>query len=348
VAAPVRRAHAPAAADWRDHFGVWVLVMGLVLAAYTLASPSPLSLADPSARPRFLSIGAGALLVVLLLWRACGASSPSFAPSPSPSPSSSAWSSRWSPIVAALLGVLTVALSRSLWRATMTAGPAAIGALLAVVVLALAEWLVRRPADVRAGVGLALVAGAATGGPLAAAALGWPLGALVVARASRRHYRWPAWAAAIFAVVATLAALGLGAWARGPAPSHLSDLAGRLFLVPIFRALAHLSMEGLARAASELVDQVGILGLLVAATGLPRLRRTSLVFTFWPLCAGLTLRAVLGNGPEGTIGLIVAASSLPLPLAAGMVRLGERLGRAAPPAVAVIGVIVAIWPLLAN
>ena len=46
--------------------------------------------------------------------------------------------------------------------------------------------------------------------------------------------------------------------------------------------------------------------------------------------------------------MIVAASSLALPLAAGMVRLGERLGRAALPAVAVIGVIVAIWPLLAH
>ena len=39
---------------------------------------------------------------------------------------------------------------------------------------------------------------------------------------------------------------------------------------------------------------------------------------------------------------------LALPLAAGTVRLGERLGRAAVPAAAAIGVIVVVWPLLAR
>jgi uncharacterized membrane protein (DUF441 family) len=64
--------------------------------------------------------------------------------------------------------------------------------------------------------------------------------------------------------------------------------------------------------------------------------------------AGLGLRATLGADADGTIGIILAAAAVTLPLAAGTVRLAERLGRAAVPAAAAIGVIVVVWPLLAR
>ena len=103
-----------------------------------------------------------------------------------------------------------------------------------------------------------------------------------------------------------------------------------------------------ARAAAELADQVGILGLLVAAAGVSRLTAGARVATLWPLAAGLVLRAALGSDADGTIGIIVAVAAVALPLAAGTVRLAERLGRAAVPAAAAIAVIVVVWPLLAR
>ncbi len=126
------------------------------------------------------------------------------------------------------------------------------------------------------------------------------------------------------------------------------DLARHLVLVPVWRAVACLTAAGLARAVAELADQVGILGLLVAAAGMTRLRAGARVGTLWPLLAGLVLRAALGADADGTIGIIIAAAAVALPLGAGTVRLGERLGRAAVPAAAAIAVIVVVWPLLAR
>jgi hypothetical protein len=161
----------------------------------------------------------------------------------------------------------------------------------------------------------------------------------------RRRERWATPAPIVFGLAALVSIAGL---ARGSASIAAGDLARHLFLVPVWRAVASIRVADLARAAAELADQVGVLGLLVAAAGVPRLTAGARVATFWPLLAGLCLRAALGGDADGTIGIIVAAAALALPLAAGTVRLAERLGRAAVPAAAAISVIVVVWPLLAR
>ncbi len=353
--------------DWRDHFGVWVALGGAAFLGYALAAPvlSPASvtpllraglepgisalwlalargaagfpLGDPLAHVRAISIASAAAAVALLLWRTAHATTDIGGRAPGVLHPTE--------IIGGLAAALTVALSRSLLTAATVAGPVAVGALLALATLVLAERVGRAPSDRRAGLGLAVIAGALAGGPLAAAALGWPLATLVGLRAMRRRQRWPALGPALVAIAALIAVVRL---ATGSAPLELGALAGRLFLVPVVRAVARVSGAGVARAAAELADQVGVIGLLVAAVGLPRLRWRALVFTVWPLGGGLILRAAFGGGAEGTIGIIVAVSAVALPLAVGMVRLAQRLGRAEVPAVAAIGVMVALWPLLAK
>jgi hypothetical protein len=358
------RAHEPP--RWRAHFGVWatlagVIFGGLVLAAppappATIAAPAPgggavdagmsvvwlalartltlLVLGEPQARLRLLSCAAAAVSVVLLFWRASSDQRIS-----GDHPDAAA------PIVGASFGTLAVALSRSFFQAATSAGPLAVGALLAIAALTLAERVLRSPGDARAGWGLAAVAGVAVGGPMGAAALGWPLAGLAVLRALRRRARWLVPAAILFATVALVSLVGL---ARVPGRMPVGALARQVLLVPLLRGLGRLTGAALVAAAADLSDQIGVLGLLVAATGLLRLRRVALVFTLWPLVGGLVLRAVWGPGPEGTIGLITAVSALALPIGVGTGRLAERLGRAALPAAATIGVIVATWPLLAR
>jgi hypothetical protein len=288
-----------------------------------------------------------------------GAPSPFAAPTPSrpapPSWSASLLSSRGAvEMVAAVLAVATVALSRSFFSAATTATPAAVGAALALGILFLAERVAHHRSDQRAGLALALVAGLGAGGPLAAAALGWPIALLLTLWALRRGERWPLLAPVIFVAGAGIKLMLV---VRAPGGVALGALGRHLLLFPIVGALARLSGHALLAAAAGLGEEIGILAVLVAGLGLltmvtaPRPdgdQLRSLAFTLWPLGAGLVLRAALGPGPDGTVGAIAAASALALPLAGGMVRMASRLGRARLPAAAAIGVIVAVWPLLAR
>jgi hypothetical protein len=348
-------------AAWRAHFGVWASVAGMAFVALLLAAPPvaggaaipaagdpgasavwlalapPLArfpLGDGAAHVRLLSLAAAAVSIAFLLWRASDdrlvhregqGGTPE--------------------LVAAGFGVLAVVLSRAFFQAATTLGPTAVGALLALGLLALAEQSLRAPSQTRTGLGLALVAGAAAGGPLAAAAIGWPLAVVAAVRAWWRRARWLP-AAAVAGGVATLIALAL--LARGPGGAPLGALAGRLVLLPLFPGAARLTPAVLASVAAELVDQIGVVALLVAANGLPRLRARALFFTLWPIAGGLALRAAAGAGAEGQAGMIVALAALALPIGAGTARLADRLGRAALPASAAIGVIAASWPLLAR
>jgi hypothetical protein len=149
----------------------------------------------------------------------------------------------------------------------------------------------------------------------------------------------------VFGLAAIGSIIGL---ARGSAAIGAGDLLRHLFLVSVWRAVANLRAADLVGAATELADQVGVLGLLVAGAGMTRLRAGARIGTLWALLAGLGVRAALGGDADGTIGIIVAAAAVALPLGVGTVRLAERLGRAAVPAAAAIGVIVVVWPLLAR
>jgi hypothetical protein len=352
--------------DWRGHFGVWAAVAGLAFVALMLAAPragsapfpggaaaldpaasaawlvlGPLAagfpLGDAQAHLRLLSVAAAAATLSLLLWRA---TDPEQVRREQPPAATE--------IVATGFGVLAVALSRGFFHTATDGGPGAIGALWALGLLALVERTWRAPGDVRAGVGLAAIAGTAGGGPMIAAALGWPLAAVVMGRAWRRRARWfaPATvlcaASAVFALAVVLRAAG---WSR------FGQVARHLCLVPVVQGLARLTMPAMVSAAGDLVDQIGVVGIMVAATGLTRLRPHALFFSLWPLAGGLVLSAAqMGGGPArgGSVGLVVALAALALPIGVGTARLAERLGRAALPATAAIGVIVSTWPLLAR
>ena len=365
-ATAVRAARRPT--EWRDHFGAWFVLGVLASIAYAGVAPAMVSataegaraealrgglqpggsalwlvlarmavgfpLGDPVAHLRALSIAAGAALVALWSWRSATDSRLAAAVALTPVE-----------IVGAAAGVLTLAVSRSFFQAATTPGPVAAGALLAVALLVLAERVWRFPSDRRLGLALTAAAGACAGAPLAAAAIGWPVATLVWARALRRRARWAPAAPMVFGLAAIGSIIGL---ARGSAAIGAGDLGRHLFLVPVWRAVASLRAVDLARAAAELADQVGVLGLLVAVAGMIRLSTGARIGTLWPLLAGLGLRAALGSDADGTIGIIVAAAAVALPLGVGTVRLAERLGRAAVPAAAAIGVIVVVWPLLAR
>lgn len=354
--------------EWRDHFGAWFVLGVLAALAYAAAAPAIVAsvadvarvqalrgglqpgspalwlvlgrmavgfpLGDPLAHLRALSIAAAAGFAALWSWRSATDSRLAGAGALTPVE-----------IAGAAAGVLTLAVSRSFFSAATTAGPVAAGALVAIAPLVLAERVWRSPADQRLGLWLAAVSGACACAPLAAAAIGWPAALFVWARALRRRERWAAPAPIVFGLAALGSMIGL---ARGSASIAAGDLARNLILVPLWRAAASVRAADLARAAAELADQVGILGLLVAAAGMPRLTAGACAATVWPLLAGLCLRATLGADADGTIGIILAAAAVALPLAAGTVRLAERLGRAAVPAAAAIGVIVVVWPLLAR
>jgi hypothetical protein len=373
----VARSPAPAA-GWRAHFGVWASVAGVAFIALALALPRQPSaalagagealapaasaawlvlapmvagfpLGDAELHLRLLSCAAAAAIIALLLWRATGAEQarPDQVASDTRSDAGSVAGPdpRAAAMVATGFGVLTVALSRSFFCAATSGGPVAVGALAALGLLALVERTLRAPTDARSGGGLAALAGAAAAGPMTAAALGWPLAALAVWRALRRRARWPAPAGFLFGIAAavTLAVLARAAgWARW------GEMARHLFLVPVFQGIARLSPEALASAASDLLDQIGVVGVLVAAMGLTRLRPGALFFALWPLAGGLVLSAAEGRAPGGSVGIVVALSALALPIGVGTARLAERLGRAALPASAAIGVMVATWPLLAR
>jgi hypothetical protein len=360
---PVARVALPRRAEWRDHFGVWFVLGLLVAVAYAAAAPAPSAVAreqvehgglqagvsalwlvlgrmaigfplgDPSAHLRALSIVAGAGLAAIWCWRSATDGRLAAARALTPVE-----------VVGAAAGVLTLALSRSFFQAATTAGPVAAGALAAIAPLVLAERVWRTPTDRRLGLALAAVAGVSAGAPLAAAAIGWPFATLAWARALQRRARWATPAPMVFGLAAIASIVGL---ARGSAAIGAGDLGRNLFLVPVARAIAGISTTAIAHAVAELADQVGVLALLVAAVGLTRLDATSWLATLWPLVAGVVLRAALGDA-DGTIGIIVAAAAVALPLGAGTVRLGERLGRAALPAAAAVGVIVVVWPLLAR
>jgi hypothetical protein len=308
-------------------------------AAWVVLAPlaANFPLGDPRAHLRLLSCAAAAAIIALLLWRATGAEQAGRGQGGS-APNAAA-------MVASGFGVLTVVLSRSFFVAATGGGPVAAGALAALGLLALVEATLRAPSDARSGGWLAVIAGAAAAGPMSAAALGWPPAAIAVWRALRRRARWPAPAALLFGLAAAVAlavVLRTAGWSRG------GEIARHLFLVPVFRGVARLSAPALAAAAGDLLDQIGVVGVLVAATGLTRLRPGALFFTLWPLAGGLVLGAAEGAGPSGSVGVVVALSALALPIGVGTARLAERLGRAALPASAAIGVMVATWPLLAR
>jgi hypothetical protein len=185
--------------------------------------------------------------------------------------------------------------------------------------------------------------------------VGLPLGLWAL----RRGERWPLLAPAVF--VAGAGTSILVAVHAQPGVT-LAGLGAQLALLPIARGLA----QGLATspahaligALRDLADQVGILAVLAAGVGVAAMLAArgrgdgdparALVFTLWPLGAGLALRAAFGRTPDGAVGLIIASSALALPLAVGVLRLADRLGKARLPATAAVGIMIAVWPLLAR
>jgi hypothetical protein len=302
---------------------------------------------DVASRALFVSVACGALAVALALGRCLPrAGDDAGLGDAAPAPAQ---------LVAAALAVAAAALSRSFFAAATEIGPAAAGVALGLAALRLAERVARAPADGRAGLALALVAGLAAGGPLAAAALGWPVGLLLVLWALRRGERWPLLAPLVFVAGAGVSLLLV---VRAPGGAPLGAFAHRLTLAPVIQPLVRLSPRAVAAAAAALAEEMGVLAVLVAGVGLWAMagRARALAFTLWPLAVGIALRAASGGADaasqamsvDGAVGAAVAEAALAVPLAAGTVRLVAGMGSARVPAAAALGVIVAVWPLLAH
>ena len=290
-------------------------------------------LGDPLAHLRALSIAAAAGFAALWSWRAATDSRLAGAGTLTPVE-----------IAGTAAGVLTLAVSRSFFASATTAGPVAAGALVAIALLVLAERVWRSPWDQRLGLGSQRCRAPAPARrwrrrPSAGRPRCWSgRERYDAASAGQRRRR-------------SSSGFARARQHRRPRARVGADCRGRL-------RPPSLPGTGLVRRRQrpapiwargpELADQVGVLGLLVAAAGIARLTAGARVATLWPLLAGLGLRATLGADADGTIGIIVAAAAVALPLAAGTVRLAERLGRAALPSAAAIGVIVVVWPLLAR
>ncbi len=246
-------------------------------------------------------------------------------------------------LVAALLATVAVCLARSFLQAFTVAGSGAICAALLTAALLLAHRIAHEPSRSHVGLGLAVLAGLCALGPPALAALVWPPAFLLTVRSLRGGERWPLFAPLLFVAAAGSSALLV---LRANGSPGAAELFRHLALTAVTSAAADLSVARVAVTAAELVDEMGVIALLVAAFGLLRMTArpsAELLLSLWVLAAGLLLGAALGPAAALVVTLATLLG-LTSPLAAGIAALAVRLGRARLPAAVALGFMVAVWP----
>lgn len=223
--------------------------------------------------------------------------------------------------IAVLGAVATVAAAPPVRDVILGLDGGAGGLLFTAVAIWLGDELAERPDDGGAGLVLALLAGlgaaAAGAGFLpgaAAAALAWILGL-------RARARW-----ALLAPVVAAAAVGLARLVPPRGGSSGSSL----------------DPTALARAALEAGEQLGVVGLLLAAFGLLVLARRT------PAAAAAIALPWLAACVTGPAGLPLAVGLSCAPLAVGVVEAARRLGAMRLAAAAALAVMAAAVPTLAD
>lgn len=244
--------------------------------------------------------------------------------------------------IAVAAAALAVALSLSTFELGTTAGSAAATWALLAAGLLVGLSLLRDFGAAPAGCGLAALAGLTGGVDAVAGPLLWPLLVGLGIWALRKGARWPLLAP--LAVVSGWGAAVLGAVASSTHPVSLAEV-----VVPIGRIAARAG-AGLAATAFELVDQIGVVGILLAVIGLCTLAVRAAVPVAW---LGLTLvsammvahPAVVGPGP-GRAALPVAVAIAAVFAAAGLLHVAGRLGRARLAAAVALAVMLVLTPAM--
>jgi hypothetical protein len=309
--------------------GVGLGAAGAPLALFALRLCAYLPIGDLAARANLASALAGAVAVALVGRLACevlrSLRSPPLARQPP---------SLLEPVAAAGAAAV-VALSLGQFRAATAAGPSAL-----TVALVAAAWgcvvvLLRAPEEARAGFRLALLAGLSAGVEPVAAPLVWIPAAGLWVWSLRRGTRWPLGAPLLFVAGLGVSLFAVAVTESGPT---LGELLGRMWPAGGDRSLSGRLAE-VAGPAREAGEELGVVGLLLAAPGLLVLGgRLPLTFAFVvaALAAGLWL-------PDG---VRLAAALLAAPMAVGIVHLADKLGRARLAAATALAVMAAIAPAL--
>ena len=246
--------------------------------------------------------------------------------------------------IAAGASALAAAFSLATFSAGATAGSVAPTLLVLLAGLWVELLLLHDPGRRAAGLGLACLAGLSTAiGPLVGLVL-WPVMVGLAVWALRKGARWP-----LFAPLCFVAAFGGFALASSAA-SSVPLSARELFVSPF--VLVPRGGVALRTTVTEIADQVGAVGVLLAAVGLLVLTTRSAAVAAW---LGLnlvtaTLLANLGAPPGGAASLRAA---LPLAVAVtfalggvGILHVSGRLGRARIAAALALAVIVVLSPAL--
>ena len=247
----------------------------------------------------------------------------------------------WLAAGAALAGGLSLAM----FQAATSAGAAS-----ATLALLAGAWLAALPllrAGGGAGRGFALagLSGLAAGVDPVAAPLLWPLALGLWVWELRRGSRWPLLAPLLF--VAALGGSLLATTAASGGSGTLLHPLGSLWPAGIHdRALV-------VRTATELCDELGVVGLLLGGLGTLALFRRAPLVAFW-LGFTLVTALLLGHPPaqrgldfEPTrAGLPAALMASAVPISAGAIEVAARLGRARIVTAIVLAALTVVSPAL--
>lgn len=239
------------------------------------------------------------------------------------------------------------ALAAGLSLATFGAGTTAGSIAPTLLVLLGGLWaellLVRDLGNTAAGLALACLAGLSTAVGALPGLLLWPIMAGLAVWALRKGARWP-----LFAPLCFVAVFGGFALASGAA-SSVALSAREVFVSPFVVPRGGVA---LAKTAGEVADQVGAVGVLLAAIGLFALAARTAVVGAW-LGLNLVMAILLANLAEGPGGASYLRAALPLAVAisfslacVGILHVSARLGRARTAAALALAVIVVLSPAM--
>jgi hypothetical protein len=246
--------------------------------------------------------------------------------------------------IAAGGAALAAALSRATFDAGITAGSTGPTLLVLMAGLWVELVLLRDLGNAPAGLALACLAGLSAGvAPLAGLVL-WPVMVGLAVWALRKGARWPIWASLCF--VAAFGGLGLADVAASSVPLSAQAVFASPFVVVVQARAA------VWTTAMEIADQVGAVGVLLAAVGLVVLVARSAVVGAW-LGLNLVTAMLLANLAAGHGGAATLRAGLPLAVAVtsalacvGILQVSSRLGRARTAAALALAVIFVLSPAM--
>lgn len=242
-------------------------------------------------------------------------------------------------LLIAVVGAAAVVLSAPpVAPLLLRAAPVGVTAVVALLGAWLSLLVARRPVAQVPGLALGALTGVACAGVPTAAVLLVPSFVGVVARAVHARARWCLLAAAAFAAGCTLAVLPV------LRPAVAAPAWYRPWWLALHAALKAVPTPAAARVLVALADDVGVVGSLLALSGLlTLLSRRRAVLLAWVAAAALSAGLATHTDQDGSArALFVLLWAWPL--AVGLGALAQRLGRARAPAALVLAIIAFTQP----